>query len=404
LGVWLMAQRSQTINCTGTAGSNAVHVHIDVEFCGKLYQNANFVHGSTVEQAYLRWVPAFGAQPNRKRKASLHMSVLSTEGENIAVKPQDQFPSSADRVVFWSSAGLSSSCSLCGAPLNADKSACDLLMYHRVETAPDPPQPSERPEQSRKAKSKKRRDRAPGPSADIAAQLPQGMSVSAAGESASDAVALELALAKPLLEEQSVNKEGGIANTVGVDEVQDHQQHEQQVDTEDEVDDEGDDKDVSNTEVQKSTGEVSLFKCSQSQFTSEPQPYKSLWKQSTSEQLQWQTGTPSTAWQLRSEHSHSFEYEEEEEDQDLRSVVSQLAGVVRNLATSARETSTAVSKLQQVAAADHAALQAHLQEAREDRKMMLKLLSTLVSTSKPHNDLASAEIERLKHTDAGSTL
>merc|ERR1711957_393631 len=89
-------------------------------------------------------------------------------------------------------------------------------------------------------------------------------------------------------------------------------------------------------------------------------------------------------WRIQSEHSRSIDFGEVDDDDDapdLHTVVEQLAGVVRNLATTVREEPANVKMLREVVETDHAALQSHIQEAREDRKVMMKLLSVIAEKS-----------------------
>eukprot|EP00928_Gymnodinium_smaydae_P096170 TRINITY_DN8437_c0_g1_i3.p1 TRINITY_DN8437_c0_g1~~TRINITY_DN8437_c0_g1_i3.p1 ORF type:complete len:160 (+),score=43.50 TRINITY_DN8437_c0_g1_i3:72-551(+) len=130
----------------------AVNVYIEVEFCGKTHKYANYVQGCTVEEAYLRWVPAFDVKKNRKRKVSYHMALRAPDGSTMAVDTSDPFPASAEKVVFWSTGAWGEGCVAC-ARLAAEAKAAEekesrvnseLLDFHRVEAELLPP-PSDDP-------------------------------------------------------------------------------------------------------------------------------------------------------------------------------------------------------------------------------------------------------------------
>lgn len=366
-----------------------VHVNIDVEFCGKTYENANYVQGSTVEESYLRWVPFFGVHKNSGRKASIHMTLHLSDGSLLEADASKRFPADAERVVFWSGSGWAPGCVVC-ARLAAEKLERQktigenasvpesLLWFHRAEVpvaqhAEADDEVVVPPELEAKKKTKSRRKKCASQASGNSAPLP-----AAVGGSVED-----------------VSPEGDA-------DLDDDEIEETQVET------------LTPADGQQNLATLEESRCLQTpavvEESSVPQERSSLLPlQSAQTEMCIASHDVSEdhldapfrqlGWRVQSEHSRSMEFEDAD-DPDLHTVVEQLAGVVRNLATVVRETSTNVAKLQEtganlaaavgetsanvtklqeVAAMDHEALQKHLLEAREDRQVMLKLLSVLAS-------------------------
>eukprot|EP00929_Paragymnodinium_shiwhaense_P025413 TRINITY_DN15374_c0_g1_i4.p1 TRINITY_DN15374_c0_g1~~TRINITY_DN15374_c0_g1_i4.p1 ORF type:complete len:358 (-),score=124.21 TRINITY_DN15374_c0_g1_i4:140-1213(-) len=331
--------------------SNAVHAFIDVVYNGKVYANANYVYGSTVEQAYLRWLPAFNAKKNKNRKASIHMRLEMEDGSLVEAEAGEKFPNKPEKAVFTSSVGWLSGCPICRR-LSQEEAAApaeELLMFHRVEDRPaaDDAEEAEaamkellEEEAAKQAAAARRKNKKKGGGS--------GPAAAAVGSEQADAADDSLPVDAAVGGEEPAAGSGGYEVVVPEAPGTQLACHEAAM-----------------------PDAATLSPMPASAFPGNEDSIAEADKAEVTADLEGEA----EVWRIQTEHSREYE----DEPPDLHTVVEQLAGVVRNLAATVREESVNVARLREVVATDHAALQQHLRESREDRKVMLQLLSVLAN-------------------------
>lgn len=355
------------------ASQNAAYMFVDVDFNGKLHKNANYVQGCSVEDAYLRWVPLCGAKENKKRKASIHMVLTLGDGSPLDVDAGAHFPTTIERVTFVSGGAWAEHCPIC-ARLAEPTPREELLSFHRRE---NPPVSAAEPEPSAAPSRRNKKEEAGAPSSS------QAEDTSAPDKDQADSVDVlgpseeakqgppEPAGSPPLLDSLAASLE--CQHEASPSERQDEAQ-------------------PPPTPTGLAMRAAPPATPSSAAVQGSPLRAEEALDASADsiEVRSLAFMTPSRTGPLASPSIREVEEElagsapgdsgRRKPELDAQAVAQQLAGlslIVRDLASAVKETSASVAELRQVVANDHALLQQHLQDAREDRQVMLGLLKAL---------------------------